>query len=214
MDNPLFKNLSAVVLDDHRLFADSFAKVVELTTLFRTVNVFYHEKELIGHLTRFRTSDTLYLFADYYMGERSLPAFLNDLKRLSGNIKVIVVSSITNSFLIHDLLRYTPEGIIGKASPAHTLIDCIHEIANGRCYISEEIREILAKDNSGTEVTFSPREIELLQHFARGLSIRDAAEELELSIHTISAHRRKMMSKTRTNSITGLLAVARKLNII
>lgn len=203
-----------MVLDDHRLFADSFAKVVELSTLFRTVNVFYHEKELIQHLTRFRTTDTLYLFADYYMGDRSLPVFLNDLKRLSGNIKVIVVSSLTNPFLIRDLLRYAPDGIIGKASPAYALVDCVHEIARGGCYISEEIREILEKDKTGPEVTFSPREIELLRHFANGLSVRDTAEELKLSKHTISAHRRKMMVKTRTNGITGLLAVARKLNII
>lgn len=214
MDNRLFTNLSAIVLDDHKLFADSFAKLVEFTSLFRTVNVFYHEQDLMQYLIRFRTNDTLYLFVDYYMEDRSLPSFLNDLKRLSRNIKVIVVSCISNSFLIHDLLKFAPNGIIGKTANADALIDCIHEIANGREYISEEIREIMVNDKGGMVVPFTSREIELLRHFARGLSINDTAEELRLSRHTIAAHRRKMMAKTNTSSITGLLSAAQKLSVI
>ena len=196
MDNRFFTNISAIVLDDHKLFADSFAKLVEFTSLFRTVNVFYHEQDLMQYLIRFRTTDTLYLFVDYYMGDRSLPAFLNDLKRLSRNIKVIVVSCISNSFLIH------------------ALIDCIHEVANGGQYLSDEIREIMARDNGERAVPFTSREIELLRYFARGLSINDTAEELKLSRHTIAAHRRKMMAKTNTSSITGLLSAAQKLSVI
>lgn len=214
MDNRIFNNLSAIVLDDHKLFADSFAKLVEFTSLFRTVNVFYHEQELIQYLIRFRTTDTLYLFLDYYMRDRSLPSFLNDLKRLSKNTKVIVVSSISNPFLIHDLLKYAPDGIIGKTANADALIDCIHEIANNREYISPEIRKILESSKDEVAVPFTSREIELLQHFAKGLSINDTAEELKLSKHTIAAHRRKMMAKTNTTSITGLLAAAQKLSVI
>lgn len=214
MDNRFFTNISAIVLDDHKLFADSFAKLVEFTSLFRTVNVFYHEQDLMQYLIRFRTTDTLYLFVDYYMGDRSLPAFLNDLKRLSRNIKVIVVSCISNSFLIHDLMKFSPDGIIGKTAKADALIDCIHEVANGGQYLSDEIREIMARDNGERAVPFTSREIELLRYFARGLSINDTAEELKLSRHTIAAHRRKMMAKTNTSSITGLLSAAQKLSVI
>jgi len=214
MDNRLFTNISAIVLDDHKLFADSFAKLVEFTSLFRTVNVFYHEQDLMQYLIRFRTTDTLYLFVDYYMGDRSLPAFLNDLKRLSRNIKVIVVSCISNSFLIHDLMKFSPDGVIGKTAKADALIDCIHEVANGGQYLSDEIREIMARDNGERAVPFTSREIELLRYFARGLSINDTAEELKLSRHTIAAHRRKMMAKTNTSSITGLLSAAQKLSVI
>lgn len=214
MESRLFKNLSAIVLDDHKLFADSFAKLIEFTTLFRTVNVFYHEQELMQHLIRFRTTDTRYLFVDYYMGDRTLPLFLNDLKRLSKNIKIIVVSSLSHAFLIHELLKHAPDGIISKTARADALIDCIHEIAGGGEYISPEIREILQNNREAAAVPFTPREIELLQHFARGLSINDTAGQLKLSKHTIAAHRRKMMAKTHTSSITGLLAAARTLHVI
>lgn len=214
MDNRIFNNLSAIVLDDHRLFADSFAKFIEFTSLFRSVNVFYHEQDLMQYLIRFRTTDTLYLFVDYYMKDRSLPGFLNDLKRLSKNTKIIVVSSITNSYLIQDLLKYSPDGIIGKAASADELIDCIHEVANSRVYISSELRNILDSGKDEQNVPFTLREIELLRYFSKGLSIKETAEELGLSKHTIAAHRRKMMAKTHTTSITGLLAAAQKFSVI
>ncbi len=213
MNKSIFKNLSAIVLDDHRLFADSFAKLIEFTTLFRTVNVFYHEQELVQYLIRFRTTDTLYLFLDYYVDDRPLPTFLNDVKRVSKNIKVIVVSSLASPYLLNDLLKYTPDGIISKTANADEVIDCIHEIAGDKSYISPEIKKIL--DSSEEEaIPFTAREIELLQYFVRGLSINEAAEELGLSRHTIAAHRRKMMAKTQTSSITALLAAAKKFNVI
>lgn len=213
MNKSIFQNLSAIVLDDHKLFADSFAKLIEFTTLFRTVNVFYHEQELFQYLIRFRTTDTVYLFVDYYLEDRSLPAFLNDLKRLSKNIKVIVVSSLASPYLINDLLKYAPNGIISKTSNADEVIDCIHEIAVNREYISPEIKKIL-DNREEAAIPFTSREIELLQHFAKGLSINEAAEVLDLSRHTIAAHRRKMMAKTNTSSITALLAAAKKFNVI
>lgn len=214
MNKSIFKNLSAIVLDDHRLFADSFAKLIEFTTLFRTVNVFYHEQELVQYLIRFRTTDTLYLFLDYYVDDRPLPTFLNDVKRVSRNIKVIVVSSLASPYLLNDLLKYTPDGIISKTANADEVIDCIHDIAENKNYISPEIKKILDNSEEEAIIPFTAREIELLQYFAKGLSINEAAEELGLSRHTIAAHRRKMMAKTQTSSITALLAAAKKFNVI
>jgi len=111
-------------------------------------------------------------------------------------------------------MKFSPDGVIGKTAKADALIDCIHEVANGGQYLSDEIREIMARDNGERAVPFTSREIELLRYFARGLSINDTAEELKLSRHTIAAHRRKMMAKTNTSSITGLLSAAQKLSVI
>jgi len=214
MNKSIFQNLSAIVLDDHKLFADSFARLIEFTALFRTVNVFYHEEELIHHLIRFRTTDTLYLFLDYYLDDRPLPAFLNDIRRVCKNPKVIVVSSLANPYLLKELSKYKPDGFISKKANTGEVIDCIHEIADNRNYISPEIKKILDSQEEETNIPFTAREIELLQYFARGLTINQAAEELGLSKHTIAAHRRKMMAKTHTSSITALLTAAKKFNII
>ncbi len=214
MNKANFTNLSALVLDDHKLFADSFAKLIEFTTLFRNVNVFYQEQELIQYLVRFRTSDTLYLFLDYHVTEKPLPTFLNDIKRVSNNAKVIVVTSVASPYLLNDLLKYNPDGIISKTAPANEVINCIHELAAQKTFICPDIQKILLNHREEADMPFTPREVELLQYFSKGSSINQAAEELGLSRHTIAAHRRKMMAKTQTSSITALLAAAKKFNVI
>jgi DNA-binding NarL/FixJ family response regulator len=214
MNNANFKNVSAIILDDHKLFADSFAKLVEFTTLFKSVNVYYNDQDLIQSLIRFRSKDPIFLFVDYYLGEKSLPLFINDLRRVSKGIKIIVVSSLANPYLLQDLQKYSPDGILSKTATADELFDCIHEIFSGSTFVSPSVKSIMdsAEDDAG--VPFTNREIELLQYFAKGLSINGAAEELNLSKHTIAAHRRKMMLKTNTSSITALLAEAKRLGVI
>lgn len=56
--------------------------------------------------------------------------------------------------------------------------------------------------------------MDMLYHFSQGNSIQETAEIAHLSKHTVVSHRRRMMEKTNSKSITELLAYARKLNII
>lgn len=214
MSNANFRNVSAIVLDDHKLFADAFAKLVEFTTLFKTVNVYYTDQELLQTLIRFRSKDPILLFVDYYLGDKALPSFINDVRRVSKSIKVIVVSSLSNPYLLQDLMKYSPDGFLSKTANAEELFDCIHEVFEGGVYISPDLKTIMDNSQEEAGVPFTNREIELLQYFARGLSISGAADELNLSKHTIAAHRRKMMMKTNTSSITALLAEAKKMGVV
>ena len=64
------------------------------------------------------------------------------------------------------------------------------------------------------EVWLSSREIEILRYFAQGFSVNETAEKFFLSKHTVVSHRRKMMKKTKTNTITELLSYVRKTGLI
>jgi DNA-binding CsgD family transcriptional regulator len=53
----------------------------------------------------------------------------------------------------------------------------------------------------------SPRELEVIQLFHRGMSSKMIADKLKLSIHTVKNHKRKCMEKTLTHNISELIHV-------
>jgi len=207
------KNRIAIVLDDHLLFADSFSAVLERLQFFNTVHTFNEGKDLIRFLMQYDLGD-IFLFADYYLKCNNSSFIIKEAKRINKNINIIIISSVVNPVTIKSLLTYHPKGFVSKSSGTDIVIDCIKHIGKGESYICPVIREILNSSDTIKEIPFTARELDILNYFAKGLSIAETAERAFLSKHTIVAHRRKMMEKTKTHSITELLAYCRQAEII
>ena len=60
----------------------------------------------------------------------------------------------------------------------------------------------------------SDRELEVLQHIAEGLTNREIAERLYLSVYTVKAHARSIYDKLEANNRTQAVAKARELGIL
>lgn len=206
---------TALILEDHKLFAETMSKTLIDYGFFSKAIVFSNHQALLKYLINYKDNNTLYFFLDYYVGKSVLPPLLQDLKRLLKNPKVIIISSITNSILLNSLLDFKPSGIIHKTDDIYELLQCLKEIEKGNIYYSEFSKNILNLNNNGSsKKLFSPRELELLTYFAQGHTIESTAKALSLSPYTIAAHRRKMFSKAKCNNISELLAYARSIEII
>lgn len=204
----------AVVFDDHLLFAESFSALLERLKLFRTVRFFSEENEYIRFLTK-HYDVPLYLFLDYYLPENNALTLINDTRRLNKKARIIVISSATTPAIVNHILTYQPHGFISKSSSTDIVLDCVHTETPGKPYLCPVIQEIVnAHISVKNGIPFTARELEMLHLFALGQSIAQTAEQTNLSKHTIVAHRRKMMNKVHVNSITELLAYARKNNLI
>jgi two-component system, NarL family, response regulator FusR len=203
----------AAVYDDHHLFADSFSALIERLGIFRSTHMFTEERELIRFLIK-HSQTPLYLFLDFYLKDKNALPLLNEIKRLNRQAIIIVVSSVTNPLTVANILSYNPRAMISKSSGFDTLIHCLTAIERGDQYFCPVVSELAASAKQSHDLPFTSRELEILQYFARGLSIAHTAEQAHLSKHTVVAHRRKMMAKAQVNSITELLAYARNKELI
>lgn len=206
-------NASAIIFDDHRLFADSFSSLIERLELFQSVHAFHSEPELRHFFIR-NTHLRVYLFLDYYLKDKNALSVINEVKRLNKRVSFIVVSSVTNPITIANILTYNPDGFISKSSGFDILVQCIKAINGGNVYRCPVIEQIIATTAVVENISFTAREIEILQYFALGFSITETADRLHLSKHTVVAHRRNMMSKAQVNSIIELLTYARNYDLI
>ena len=202
----------AVLVDDHALFADSFAVLLEKMGIFDEVHTFNDLKKRLNYLLR-NSRNELYLFLDYYLGDSLGVEMINDARRINKNVKIIVVSSVTHAVAVRSIMAFQPNAFISKTSRVDTVVECISCLIEDKYHYCPLINQCLKELQEEKEVWLSVREIEILHYFAQGFSVNETAEKFFLSKHTVVSHRRKMMRKTNTNTITELLSYVRKMGL-
>lgn len=203
----------AVLVDDHALFADSFAALLEKIGMFDEVHILNDPKKRLNYFLR-NSRKELYLFLDYYLGDQLGIEIINDTRRINKDVKIIMVSSVNHAVALRSIMAFQPNAFISKASGFDTVVECISYLNEGKRFYCPIITQCLKELQEEKDVWLSSREIEILRYFAKGFSVNETAEKCFLSKHTVVSHRRKMMKKTNTNTITELLSYVRKTGLI
>jgi len=206
-------NRVAIVVDDHALFADSFAALLEKLEIFDEVHVLNDSKRRLNYFIK-NSRNELYLFLDYYLGDYLGIDIINDVRRINKKVKIIMISSVTHAVAVRSIIAFRPNAFISKTSGFDTVVECINCLNEEKSYYCPIITKYLKELQEEKEVWLSLREIEILRYFAQGFSVNETAEKFFLSKHTVVSHRRKMMKKTNTNTITELLTYVRKTGLI
>lgn len=203
----------AVIIDDHVLFTDSFSLLLEKTKFFDDIYILNNNySKLDYYIKNYRIE--LYVFLDYYLKKNLGIHLLKEIKLVNKNAKIIVVSSVSQPAAIHSIMLYQPDGFISKFSGYDSLLNCLDALKNGKEFYCPVISEVINTYNSYTDQILTEREIEVLNYFSKGFTIEETAKKLVLSKHTIVAHRRNMLKKTKMKSIIELLAYARSNGLI
>lgn len=195
---------TAIVLDDHKLFGESFSVLLERYTQFETVHTFHEPSGLI-RLLKQNSRKTFYLFLDYYLQNNNGLSVLTDVKRINKLCKIIFVTASSSWPVLHNIENHAPEGIISKLAGLDVLLECIEQIEAGNPYRCPVFQEMQANNIAKKPILFTSRELEILKYIASGLTIAETAEKTFLSRHTIVSHRRNMMAKAKVTSIGQLL---------
>jgi DNA-binding NarL/FixJ family response regulator len=130
--------------------------------------------------------------------------------------KVIILSMHSNQKFVIESLRAGAAGYMLKDCAIDELLIAIRHVASGQIYLARAIEETVIKDYlklvaSKPDSAFSAlsaREREVLQLLARGLSTKEIAVEINVSIKTVETHRKQIMDKLGIHSIAQLTKYA------
>ena len=100
-----------------------------------------------------------------------------------------------------------------KDSKSEEVFEAIQTIASGDTYISPRASNAMIQENQQMP-ELTPREIQVLQSIADGLSTKEIADTLNLSHHTVDTHRKNLMIKSKCNNVGHLVAWGIKKGII
>ena len=136
---------------------------------------------------------------------------IKDLKIRHPNVLVLVLSMRDESFYAERVLRAGAKGYISKEEGTERLIEGIRTVLRGEIYVSEKLAAKLLNTYVGGSPAESPvrkltdREVEVLEWIGHGLTTREIAEKLHLSIKTIDSHREHIKDKLKLDNATELL---------
>jgi DNA-binding NarL/FixJ family response regulator len=132
-------------------------------------------------------------------------------------VKVVVLSMHANEEYVFQVLRAGASGYVLKQSDSSEVLTAIRAALAGGSFLSPPISQTVINDyvqraesrGRGNDLDLlTSREREVLQLLAEGLSNREIAEQLSISIKTVETHRGNMMNKLGVGSKTELVKYA------
>lgn len=125
------------------------------------------------------------------------------IKEQHGSVRMLVSSMHDESLYARRSLRAGALGFVSKENAALQIIDAIRRVLDGRIYLSEEMSEQLIsrmlrpneESGSPSVESLSDREFEVFRWIGHGLTTREIAEQLNLSVKTVETYRQRIRLK-------------------
>lgn len=138
---------------------------------------------------------------------------IKNLKAIHDDIPILVFSMHDETIYAQRALRAGAKAYVMKKESPSKVIDAIRKIIQGEIYVSPSVADQVLHQivNGPGNVSTSPvdrltdRELEVVQLIGRGLSSREVAESLHLSVKTIESHRAHVKEKLSLRNATELV---------
>ncbi|HZV47200.1 MAG TPA: response regulator transcription factor [Thermodesulfovibrionales bacterium] len=205
-----------LIADDHPLFREGLRHILAGCPDFHVADEASNGQEVFEKV--WNNEYDLVLLDIAMPGTPGLEV-LKRLKIEKPKLPVLVLSMYPEEQYAVRVIKAGASGYLTKESASEELITAIRRITGGRKYITSSIAERLADDleppaEKPLHDTLSDRELEVFRMMAAGKTTTQIAEELCLSVKTISTYRSRILEKMNMKTNAGLIHYAIKHNIV
>jgi len=125
---------------------------------------------------------------------------LRVIRQSNPDLRVLMLSGYPEAHYAINLLRSGASGFVSKNAPSEELIRAIRVVSRGRRYLSEAAADLVSAELSNpTEKklheTLSEREFQIFRKLATGPAPTEIANDLNLSVKTVSTYRSRVLEK-------------------
>lgn len=201
--------IRVLIVDDHPVVRRGLKEILERELHGAICDEAENAEQAI---TKVRGQDWDLVVLDIAMPGRSGIDVLKDIKLERPELPVLILSVYAGDQYARRVIKAGARGYLNKESPPKELIEAIKRILSGGRYISHELAQMLVWDLSEDprpfHETLSDREFEVLRMIAHGKTVSQIAEELHLSVATVSTYRGRILEKMRMTNTAELIRYA------
>ncbi|ARU05537.1 DNA-binding response regulator [Comamonas serinivorans] len=204
------------IVDDHAIVRSGLRQFFADHIDLRVVGEAASGREAID-LVRKEEIDVLIM--DLSMPGQSGIDALAMLRAKAPDMGILVLSGYPEAHYAVQLIRQGASGYLNKDCEPLEIVDAVRTIALGKRYITPTVAELLAqqlgkKGSSAPHEELSEREFQVFLKLAKGETASQIADELSLSVKTVSTYRTRLMEKMGLSSNSDLTYYALKQQLI
>ncbi len=194
--------ISVLVVDDHAMVRGTLGRYLNAEPDMRVVASVSNADRAVVEATRLKPDIIL---MDIDMPGRFCFEAVQTIRSMSRDTRVIFLSAFFHDRYIQQALGVQAWGYVTKGESEQALIEAIRAVSSGEAYFSPEVQARIVVDTSGARLrqgtqttrtnTLTDREMQVLQHVARGMLRKVVAKTLGISAHTVDRHLTALMDK-------------------
>ncbi len=191
--------LRILIADDHPIVRQGLRQLIAKTNDMVVTEEAGNGWEV---LSKARASNCDVVLLDISMpGSHGLD-IIRQLKKESPRLPILILSMHSEEQYAVRAFRAGASGYLTKESAPDELLAAIRKVSKGGKYVSSSLAEKLASDlEIGAEQlpheTLSDREYQVMRMIAAGKTVAEIADELSLSVQTVSTYRSRILQKMK-----------------
>jgi two-component system invasion response regulator UvrY len=194
--------IKVLIADDHTVVRQGLKQILSGDPQLSVIGEAADGNEVLSALETLKV-DVLVL--DITMPGRNGLDVLKEVKRRRPTLPVLVLSMHPEDQFAIRILRAGAAGYITKESAPEELVGALRKVCSGGKYVSPQLAEKLVvfiedETTRPPHEKLSDREFEVLRMLALGKTVSEVAEELLLSVKTVSTYRSRVLEKMKMTS--------------
>lgn len=202
------QKISVMIADDHKLIRETWSYILNNDDRFEVIAE-CGDSELAVEIAREKKPDIILM--DINMMPITGFEATERIRKLSPASKIIGVSMHSQPTYAKKMLQIGAKGYVTKNSSREEMIKAILEVFGGNKYICDEIKnnisELILEENKDVPNVnaLTEREIQIINLIKEGLSSKEIASELNISLKTVEVHRHNVLKKLKLKNSASLV---------
>ena len=203
-------SIKVLVADDHEIVRQGLKTIISEHSDLSIAGEAENGNQVLKILKKIKVDVVL---LDFDMPEKNGLDTLIELKALYPKLPVMILSIFPEDHYGTRFLKAGASGYLQKSSATDQLIDAIRKVFNGGKYISSALTDKLVTGLNKDKEQFlheslTDREFQVFRLLATGKKLKEMADELCLSINTISTYRSRILQKMDMKSNADVIRYA------
>lgn len=214
------EKIKVLIADDHQLFAKLISTLLISAKGVDIVGIAPDGEKAIEII---ENGNVDILLLDINMPKMDGLQTMKRLVERHPNLKIIILSSHNEAWLIQKTLKSGASGYLTKSAEDQEVLEAIMTVHKGGSYCSKDSLQSIVDnitnkkpeiDQSDLYKSLTKREKEVLQLITKEYNSNEIGDRLNISSRTVETHRKNILQKLGVKNTVGLMKVAMKANLI
>lgn len=208
-----------VLVDDHEIIRKGLRSVIEVRKDWEIVGEATNGREAVKQVEKLRPDVVV---MDISMPELNGLEAVRQIVKIAPRTEVLVLTMHESEDLVREVLEAGARGYLLKSDASGQLVTAIDALRVHKPFLTSKVNEVvlmgflagkpLKGETSGGRLT--PREREIVQLLSEGMTNKEVASTLDISVKTAETHRTNVMRKLDLHSVSELVRYAVRNHII